>query len=119
MRSYIETWEKIFGIRRCKRFFIAATRQNVGKTTVSLGLMANLKKKFDKIGFIKPVGQRYLVENGCKIDEDSILMNKIFQIELSLRDMSPVAVDRGYTKRFLEGKGSLYTSARIKEAMSF
>jgi BioD-like phosphotransacetylase family protein len=34
--------------------FVAATRQHVGKTTVSLALMSGLKKRFDKVGFIKP-----------------------------------------------------------------
>ena len=45
-----------------KKIFIAATMQNDGKTTVSLGLIAALKKRFERIGFIKPIGQRYLVE---------------------------------------------------------
>ena len=45
-----------------KKVFIAATRQNDGKTTISLGLMAMLKERFETIGFIKPIGQRYLVE---------------------------------------------------------
>ena len=34
--------------------FVAATRQHVGKTTVSLALVSGLKKRFDKVGFIKP-----------------------------------------------------------------
>lgn len=37
--------------------FIAATRQHVGKTTTSLAIMSGLKKKFDKVGFLKPVSQ--------------------------------------------------------------
>ena len=77
MRSYIEdTWEKIFGAKRTKRIFIAATRQNTGKTTVSLGLIASLADRFKKIGFIKPVGQRYLIEEGYKVDEDSVLLHR-------------------------------------------
>ena len=57
-----------------KKIFIAATQQNDGKTTVSLGLIAALKKHFDRIGFIKPIGQRYLMEQGYKVDEDSVLI---------------------------------------------
>ena len=62
---------------KTKKFFIAATHQNDGKTTVSLGLIYCLKKLFKKIGFIKPVGQRYLIEQGYKVDEDSILIDYV------------------------------------------
>jgi len=118
MKSYIEeTWEKIFGLKqKTKRIFIAATRQNVGKTTISLGLIPSLKNYFDNIGFIKPVGQRYLIENGYKVDEDSILMDKIFKFKFSLHDMSPLAVEKGYTERYIDGRASLNTSQEIKES---
>ena len=53
------------------RIFIAATRQNDGKTTVSLGLIAALQKRYNNVGFIKPVGQRYLIENGIKFNDQS------------------------------------------------
>ncbi|MBU0682682.1 MAG: AAA family ATPase, partial [Candidatus Omnitrophica bacterium] len=119
MRSYIEqTWDKIFGIREAKRIFVAATRQNVGKTTVSLGLIATLFDTFRKIGFIKPVGQRYLVEDGFKVDEDSVLMEKIFKFNFSLQDMSPIAVERGYTEKFLDNKNVVDTAREIKKAFN-
>lgn len=103
MTGYLDTWEKIFGMKKTKRIFIAATRQNVGKTTVSMGLIASLGKKFNGISFIKPVGQRYLVEGGHKVDEDSILMDRIFNFGIPIQHMSPVAVEKGYTERFLDG----------------
>ncbi len=88
-----------------KKIFVAATMQNDGKTTVSLGLIAALKKRFDKIGFIKPIGQRYLVEQGYKVDEDSVLIEEVFGIKCNIKDMSPIAIERGFTERFIE-KGS-------------
>jgi len=117
MDSMIDNWEKILGIKKIGRIFIAATRQNVGKTTISLGLISALgKKQFKKIGFIKPVGQRYLMEDGYKVDEDSVLMDRIFKFEFSLHYMSPVAVERGYTEKFLDGKDTLNAADRIKDA---
>jgi len=120
MRSYIEdTWDKIFGSTNgTKRIFIAATRQNVGKTTISLGLISTLKDNFQKIGFIKPVGQRYLVENGYKIDEDSVLMERIFKFKFPLHDMSPIAVERGYTEKFLDSEVISDTPGKIKDAFN-
>ena len=118
MKSYIETWEKLFGIKRSKRVYIAATRQNAGKTTMSLGLVAVLKKRFENIGFIKPVGQRYLLEEGHRVDEDSVLINRVFKLHSSIQDMSPVAVSRGYTERFLDGKIVSDAAIEIREAFN-
>ena len=89
-----------------KKIFIAATMQNDGKTTVSLGLIAALKKRFHRIGFIKPIGQRYLVEQGYKVDEDSVLIEDVFGISCNIKYMSPVAIERGFTERFIEKGGS-------------
>lgn len=119
MKSYLENWDKIFGTRRrTKRIFVAATRQNVGKTTMSLGLIAALSKQFGRIGFIKPVGQRYLIEDGYKIDEDSVLMNRIFNFKFSLHDMSPLAVEKGFTEKFLDGEIGNDTPFKIRESFN-
>lgn len=95
-----------------KKIFVAATQQNDGKTTVSLGLIAALKKKFARIGFIKPIGQRYLMEQGYKVDEDSVLIDKVFGIKCNIKDMSPVAIDRGFTERYIE-KGADENYAKL------
>ena len=87
------------------RIFISATGQNAGKTTFSLGLLAAMLKRFKSVGFIKPIGQRYIMEQGFKVDEDSVLIEKIFKISqgVSIKDLSPVAVERGFTERYIEG----------------
>jgi len=84
-----------------KKIFIAATQQNDGKTTVSLGLVRNFQEKFKKVGFIKPIGQRYLEEEGLKIDEDSLLIEEVCGIKCGLKDMSPIAVEKGFTERYI------------------
>lgn len=72
-----------------KRIFVAATRQNDGKTTISLGLIRAFKKRFNRVGFIKPVGQRYVFEHGYKVDEDSVLIEKVCGMRCSIKDMTP------------------------------
>ena len=51
-----------------RRIFVAATRQNDGKTTISLGLIKAFRKRFNKVGFIKPVGQRYVFDHGYNME---------------------------------------------------
>jgi BioD-like phosphotransacetylase family protein len=83
------------------RIFIAATRQNDGKTTVSLGLIAALQQKFPRVGYIKPVGQRFVEIEEQKIDEDTVLMDSVFQLNCPLVDMSPIAVEPDFTRKYL------------------
>ena len=83
------------------RIFIAATRQNDGKTTVSLGLMAALQKYYPRVGYIKPVGQRFVEVEEKKIDEDTVLMDTVYQLNCPLVDMSPIAVEPDFTRRYL------------------
>jgi len=87
--------------KRPNKIFIAATRQNDGKTTVSLGLIAALQQRYENVGFIKPVGQRYLIEDGLKVDEDALLIEVLCNLKDDLRDMSPIAVERGFTEKYI------------------
>jgi BioD-like phosphotransacetylase family protein len=99
-----------------RKIFIAATKQNDGKTTVSLGIIRNLQQKFDKVGFIKPIGQRYLEEEGLKIDEDSILIEKVCGIKSGLKDMSPITVEKGFTEKYITRPDKKNISRQIKDA---
>lgn len=85
------------------RLFIAATRMNDGKTTTSLGLISALRERGLRIGYIKPVGQRFVQVDGNKIDEDSVLINQVFGGNDPIAEMSPVAVEPEFTRKYLEG----------------
>src|SRR5881296_3661018 len=84
------------------RIFIAATRQNDGKTTASLGLLAALQTVYPRIGYIKPVGQRFVEIEEQKIDEDTVLMDRVYQLNCPLVDMSPIAVEPDFTRKYLQ-----------------
>jgi len=99
-----------------KKIFIAATKQNDGKTTVSLGLVCNFQSRFKKVGFIKPIGQRYLEEEGLKIDEDSVLLEEVCGIKCGLKDMSPIAVERGFTEKYIVRPDPKTISKEIKDS---
>lgn len=99
-----------------KKVFIAATKQNDGKTTVSLGLIRKFQHIFKKVGFIKPIGQRYLEEEGLKIDEDSILIEKVCGIKCGLKDMSPIAVEKGFTERYIAKPNKEAITRQIKDS---
>ncbi|MBC8003247.1 MAG: AAA family ATPase [Opitutaceae bacterium] len=98
------------------RVFIAATRQNDGKTTTSLGLLAALQKLYPRIGYIKPVGQRFVEIEEQKIDEDTVLMDRVFRLNCPLVDMSPIAVEPDFTRKYLESANNDVLVKRIQKA---
>lgn len=88
-----------------KAIFIAATGQNVGKTTLCLGILAALKRRFLSVGFIKPVGQQHVnIRDTLNVDKDVVLFKEYFNLGCDYADMSPVILPAGFTKEFLDGK---------------
>lgn len=99
-----------------QRVFVAATGQNRGKTTASLGLTAAIIARGSKTGFIKPVGQRYLVVEGTRADEDAVLMKAVFDLPDALDDMSPVTLPRHFTTDYIMGKVEDHLERAVTEA---
>lgn len=88
-------------MKKVKKIYVAATRQNDGKTITALGLLDAFCEIFPNVGYIKPVGQQVKLIRDKRIDKDATLMNEVFQIGSQLPDMSPVAVPRGFTKNYI------------------
>jgi len=99
-----------------QRVFVAATGQNRGKTTASLGLTAAIIARGARIGFIKPVGQRYVVVEGTRADEDAVLMKAVFDLPDALDDMSPVTLPRHFTTDYILGKVENHLERAVTEA---
>src|SRR5437764_1617792 len=98
------------------RIFIAATRQNDGKTTVSLGLISALQRRYPRVGYIKPVGQRFVEIEEQKIDEDTVMMDSIYRLNCPLVDMSPIAVEPDFTRRYLQSSNNEALVRKIQNA---
>lgn len=98
------------------RVFVAATRQHDGKTTTSLGLLAAIQKKFPRIGYIKPVGQRFVEVAEQKIDEDTVLMDSVYSLNCPLVDMSPIAVEPDFTRKYLQTANNDTLVRKIQDA---
>jgi BioD-like phosphotransacetylase family protein len=98
------------------RIFIGATQQNDGKTTTSLGLFSALTRRLGRIGFIKPVGQRFVEIEGKRIDEDSVLINQTFNVHTPIEAMSPIAVEPDFTRRYIEHANNEFLVRRIQNS---
>lgn len=97
--------------RNQRPIFVAATRQHVGKTTTSLAIISGLKKRFNKVGFLKPVGQQHVdvrsdnLDKIIRVDKDVCLVREHFHLDhIDYEHMSPVIIPSGYTKKFVDGE---------------
>ena len=99
-----------------RQLYLAATGQNRGKTTAALGLLEAFLARGLRTGFMKPVGQRTVIEDGVPADEDAVLMKSVFGLPETYRDMSPVHIPRGFTKAYIGGRVVDDLGGRIREA---
>jgi len=96
--------------KKPRTIYVAATRQHVGKTTVSLALVSGLQKRYGKVGFIKPVGQQHVPVHSestgdtVGVDKDVVHMREHFDFfHIDYKDMSPVIIPQGYTVGLVGG----------------
>jgi hypothetical protein len=99
-----------------RQLYLAATGQNRGKTTTALGLVDGFRRRGLHTGFIKPVGQRTVIDDGQPADEDAVLMKSIFDLPEPYPVMSPVHIPRGFTKAYIAGQVVEDLGARITDA---
>jgi BioD-like phosphotransacetylase family protein len=85
-----------------RRIFVAATRMNDGKTTTCLGLTAALQTMGMHVGYIKPIAQRIVQSGDDQVDEDTLLIEGLFNLDIPIAAMSPVAIGPDFTKQYLE-----------------
>jgi len=99
-----------------RQLYLAATGQNRGKTTAALGLLNGFLARDLRTGFMKPVGQRTVIDHGQPADEDAVLMHEVYGLSEPYASMSPVHIPRGFTKAYIAGDVVEDLGARIVDA---
>jgi BioD-like phosphotransacetylase family protein len=97
-----------------RKVFIAATGQDCGKTTTSLSLLHLARKRYPRVGFIKPIGPKPSAYGDFWVDKDAALVAKVFGLEDDIRLMSPVVVQRGDTRKVIDG---VVTRAQLEKQL--
>jgi len=99
-----------------RQLYLAATGQNRGKTTAALGLFEGFIRRGLDAGFMKPVGQRTVIDAGEPADEDAVLMRAVFGLREPYSILSPVHIPRGFTKAYIAGEVVEDLGAKIVRA---
>jgi hypothetical protein len=84
-----------------KRLYVAATEQHAGKTTISVGLYHAAVERGYRTCFIKPVGQRYVLEEEERVDEDAVLFKRALGAGGQIKMLSPITIPRGFTRNYI------------------
>ena len=99
-----------------RQLYLAATGQNRGKTTAALGLLEGFIRRGLDAGFMKPVGQRTVIDDGEPADEDAVLMRAVFGLTEPYSVLSPVHSPRGFTKAYIAGEVVEDLAAKVVRA---
>jgi BioD-like phosphotransacetylase family protein len=99
-----------------RQLYLAATGQNRGKTTTALGLLNGFLERGLRAGFMKPVGQRTVIDHGEPADEDAVLMHETFGLTEPYAAMSPIHIPRGFTKAYIAGEVVEDLGAMVRDA---
>ncbi len=92
------------GARMARKIFVAATGQHCGKTTTSISLLHLARKKYQRVGFIKPLGPKPTILRGHIVDKDAVLIAQVFGLHKYLNFMTPVPVFPDTTRGVIDGK---------------
>lgn len=97
-----------------KNIYIAASSQHVGKTTSTLGLVSCLMRRGFKVGYSKPVGQKFLNVDNLKVDKDTVLLADLINFKIVPEIHSPVILGKGATEAYLDDPSAVDLEAMIR-----
>ncbi|GAB5551383.1 MAG: AAA family ATPase [Saprospiraceae bacterium] len=102
-----------------KPIYVAATGQHIGKTTSTLGLVANLVKRGFNTGYCKPVGQKHINFGGMIADKDAVLFSQVIGFDITPDIHSPVIIGKGVTKKIIDNPEQFLFAERIRFAEKY
>lgn len=99
-----------------KSIYVAATSQHVGKTTSTLGLVSMFMERGIKVGYCKPVGQKFLDIDNLRVDKDAILFSDLIDFDLNPDIHSPIILGKGATQKYLDNPEIINLEKKLHKA---
>ncbi len=81
-------------------YILSATRSSIGKTALCLGLALNFREEGVNVGYFKPLGWRTISLDGKPLDEDTLHMKEILDLEEPLELITPVLFEYQYLDQY-------------------
>lgn len=99
-----------------RNLYIAASSQNVGKTTSTLGLASIFIQRGLDVGYCKPVGQKSLKFHHDSVDKDALLFADLINFDIRPEIHSPVVLPSDLVRSFIKEPTATNFDSRITEA---
>jgi len=72
-----------------------------------------------KVGYCKPVGQKFLDINNLIVDKDTVLFADLIHFDLIPEYHSPIILGKGATEKYLDEPAQYLLDARLDEARRY
>lgn len=103
-----------------KGIFIAGSDMNAGKTTFSLGLISWLEEALSlSVSFMKPLGQKTLLNDGESVGEDTFLVNSSMGLDMPPEYTAPFTMSSGMAQQYLTEGSPSDLRSRIRRAFRY
>ncbi|NLQ16527.1 dethiobiotin synthase [Marinomonas sp. M1K-6] len=98
-----------------KRFFISGTDTDVGKTYVTVGLLAAAKRAGLKSLGLKPIAAGAELVEGCLRNQDALLIQQASSVVLPYEQVNPVVLEAAIAPHIAAmQEGRLVTASRLE-----
>ncbi|MHC1592566.1 MAG: AAA family ATPase [Methermicoccaceae archaeon] len=87
-----------------KPIFISSVDAYCGKSALCIGLLSVLTERGYSVGYMKPVGNALVDVDGMLMDEDAIMMKRLFALDEPLEMITPLLATERLVHDALRGK---------------
>lgn len=98
-----------------KPLFITGTQRDVGKTTLSVGLLRAFQKRGLRVAYTKPLGQRIHTIEGHELHDDALVVSKIIGQEKTEQADMVMSLTRGRVEKEIFDMKSSQLTEKVKK----
>ncbi len=101
-----------------KPLYVAGTKQHVGKTTLSIGLVHAFRQRGMKVAYAKPLGQRLGKVRGHLVHEDALIMTRLLGDDSTLGGEMAVPLPKGRVEQKISHLDIKALSDKVNEGLA-
>ena len=80
-----------------RKIFIVSTERGSGKSLLAMGLLDAFQGILPKVGYMKPIGQKYAGE--ARFDQDALLIREVFSLTDPPEQINPASIHDAQTNK--------------------
>ncbi len=98
-----------------KPLFITGTQRDIGKTTLSIGLLRAFQDRGLRVAYTKPLGQRINIVEGQELHDDALVVSKIIGQEKTEQAGLVMSLGRGRVEKEIFDMNTPELTAKVEK----